>query len=167
MTITKKLMAMAAGLIFSVSAFAETIAVIDVQRIVAKLPQTQAMMQALNNEFAGPREELKKLESDIKFNLEKYQRESMTMSQEEKDALQVKIETMQKEAQTKVQPLQQRMQQRQQEERNKLMALVKQAVEAIAAEEKIDVVLQAQSVAFATPEKDISDKVAARISALN
>ena len=167
MTITKKLMGFAAGILLSMSAAAESIAVIDVQRIVGQLPQTQTMMQTLNEEFAAPREELKKLESDIKFNVEKFQRESMTMSQEEQDTLKAKIEGMQREAQAKVQPLQQRMQQRQAEERNKILALVKQAVEAVAKEDKIDLVLQAQSVAFVTPSMDISDKVAARISALN
>jgi len=167
MTITKKIIGFAAGIFFSMSVFAETIAVIDVQKIVGQLPQTKTMMDTLNKEFAEPREELKKLESDIKFNIEKFQRESMTMSQEEQDTLKSKIEGMQKEAQTKLQPLQQRMQQRQAEERNKILALVKQAVEAVAAEDKIDVVLQAQSVAFVTPSKDISEKVAARISSLN
>ena len=167
MTITKKILGFAAGVMLSMSVFAETIGVIDVQKVVGQLPQTQTMMQTLEQEFAAPREELKKLESDIKFNVEKFQRESMTMSQEEQDALKAKITGMQQDAQAKIQPLQQRMQQRQAEERNKILALVKQAVEAVAAEEKIDVVLQAQSTAYFAQSKDISDKVAARISALN
>ncbi|MBU2883896.1 OmpH family outer membrane protein [Psychrosphaera sp. B3R10] len=167
MTLVKKILGATAGILFSVSVFAESIAVIDVQKIVAQLPQTQAMMQTLNEEFAGPREELTKLQSDIKFSIEKFQRESMTMSQEEQEALKVKIEGMQKEFQSRAQPLDQQLKQRQTEERNKILALVKEAVDAVAAEEKIDIVLQAQSIVFVTPEKDISDKVTARISKLN
>lgn len=167
MTLVKKILGVTAGILFSVSVFAESIAVIDVQKIVAQLPQTQAMMQTLNDEFAAPREELTKLQSDIKFSIEKFQRESMTMSQEEQEALKVKIEGMQKEFQARAQPLDQQLKQRQAEERNKILALVKEAVDAVAAEDKIDIVLQAQSIVFVTPEKDISDKVTARISKLN
>lgn len=167
MTLVKKILGVTAGILFSVSVFADTIAVIDVQKVVGQLPQTQAMMETLNQEFAGPREELTKLQSDIKFNYEKFQRESMTMSQEEQEALKVKIEEMQKEFQAKAQPLDQQLKQRQAEERNKILVLVKQAVDAVAAEDKIDVVLQAQSIVYVTPDKDISDKVAARIAKAN
>lgn len=167
MTLVKKILGATAGILFSVSVLADTVAVINVQKIVAQLPQTQAMMQTLQTEFAGPREELTKLQSDIKFNYEKFQRESMTMSQEEQEALKTKIEDMQKEFQAKAQPLDQQIKQREAEERNKILALVKQAVDAVAEEEKIDVVLQAQSVVYVTDEKDISDKVTAKIAKLN
>ena len=167
MTLGKKVLGFTAGILLSLSAAAETIAVVNVQKILAQLPQTQAMMQTLNNEFAGPREELQKLQSDIKFNIEKFQRESMTMSQEQQDELKLKVETMQKELQQKAQPLDQRLKQRQQEERNKILALVGQAIDAVAEEEKIDIVLRAESVVFAKPATDISDKVAERITKLN
>lgn len=167
MTLAKKLLGATAGLMMSASVMADTIAVVDVQKVISQLPQTQAMMQALNDEFAGPREELTKLQSDIKFSVEKFQRESMTMSQEEQEALKTKIEEMQKQFQEKAQPLDQQMKQRQEQERNKILALVKQGIDAVAAEDKIDVVLQAQAVAYVNADKDISDKVATRISKLN
>jgi outer membrane protein len=167
MTIAKKLMAFAAGIMLSASAMAQTIAVVDVQRVVSQLPQMATMQQQLTQEFAGPTEEIKKLESDIKFNMEKFQREAMTMSEEQQLELRTKIENMQKDFQAKAQPLQEQIRRRQNEERNKILALVKNAVDAVAAEENIDIVLQAQSVAFVKPEKDISDKVAEKVSKLN
>jgi outer membrane protein len=167
MTIAKKLMAFAAGIMLSASAMAQTIAVVDVQRVVGQLPQMATMQQQLTQEFAGPTEEIKKLESDIKFNMEKFQREAMTMSEEQQLELRTKIENMQKDFQAKAQPLQEQIRRRQNEERNKILALVKNAVDAVAAEENIDIVLQAQSVAFVKPEKDISDKVAEKVSKLN
>lgn len=167
MTLGKKVLGFTAGILLSLSAAAETIAVVNVQKILAQLPQTQAMMQTLNEEFKAPREELQKLQSDIKFNIEKFQRESMTMSQEQQDELKAKVEEMQKQFQTKAQPLDQRMKQRSEEERNKILALVGQAIDAVAAEDKIDIVLRAESAVFVTPDKDISDKVAERVSKLN
>lgn len=164
MTLAKKILALTTGILFSVTAWAESIAVVDVQKVVAQLPQTVAMQQQLQKEFAGPAEEVEKLKSDIQFNMEKFQRESMTMSQEQQDKLRGEIEEMQKQFQAKAQPLQENIRRRQAEERNKIMAIVKQAVDQVAAEEKIDVVLQAQSVAFVTEEKDISAQVVEKAS---
>ena len=164
MTLAKKILALTTGILFSVTAWAESIAVVDVQKVVAQLPQMAAMQQQLQKEFAGAGEEVEKLKSDIQFNMEKFQRESMTMSQEQQDKLRGEIEEMQKQFQAKAQPLQENIRRRQAEERNKIMAIVKQAVDQVAAEEKIDVVLQAQSVAFVTEEKDISAQVVEKAS---
>ncbi len=164
MTLAKKILALTTGILFSVTAWAESIAVVDVQKVVAQLPQMAAMQQQLQKEFAGAAEEVEKLKSDIQFNMEKFQRESMTMSQEQQDKLRGEIEEMQKQFQAKAQPLQENIRRRQAEERNKIMAIVKQAVDQVAAEEKIDVVLQAQSVAFVTEEKDISAQVVEKAS---
>ncbi|GHB63327.1 outer membrane protein [Psychrosphaera saromensis] len=168
MTITKKaLLGLVAGIFFSASAFAETMAVVNMQLVASKIPQTAAMQQTLTNEFAGATEEIQKLESDIKFNMEKFQRESMTMSDEQKTTLRTQVEELQKAYQAKAQPLEQQIRRRQTEERNKIFALIQQAISAVAAEDKIDVVLNAQSLAFAKPELDISEKVAAKVSKLN
>ncbi len=168
MTTTKTtLLGLIAGIFFSASVFAETIAVVNMQLIASKIPQTAVMQETLTKEFAGVTEEIQKLESDIKFNMEKFQRESMTMSDEQKQTLRTQIEDLQKAYQAKAQPLEQKIRARQNEERNKIFALIQQAISAVAAEEKLDVVLNAQSLAFAKPELDISEKVAAKVSKLN
>lgn len=168
MTITKTtFLGLMAGILFSASALAENMAVVNMQLVASKIPQTAAMQQALTSEFAGATEEIQKLESDIKFNMEKFQRESITMSDEQKTTLRTQIEELQKTYQAKAQPLEQQIRRRQTEERNKIFALIQQAISAVAAEEKLDVVLNAQSLAFAKPELDISEKVAAKVSKLN
>lgn len=168
MTTTKKaFLGLVAGIFFSASAFAETIAYVNMQLIASKIPQTAAMQQALTQEFAGATAEIQKLESDIKFNMEKFERESMTMSEEQKTALRTQVQELQKTYQAKAQPLEQQIRRRQTEERNKIYALIQQAISAVAAEDKLDVVLNAQSLAFAKPEFDISEKVAAKVSKLN
>ncbi len=164
MTLAKKILALTTGILFSVTAWAESIAVVDVQKVVAQLPQMAAMQQLLQKEFAGAAEEVEKLKSDIQFSMEKFQRESMTMSQEQQEKLRSDIEQMQQSYQAKAQPLQEEIRRRQTEERNKIMAIVKTAVDEVAAEKKIDVVFQAQSVAFVKPEKDITGLVVEKAS---
>jgi outer membrane protein len=123
------------------------------------------MQQSLIQEFNGPNEEVKKLQSDIKFNIEKFQRESMTMSDEQKQELQTKIEGLQQSYQAKAQPLQQQMRQRQAEEQNKIFTLIQQSISSVAAEEKIDIVLEARSIVFlAEGQKDISELVVKKLS---
>lgn len=167
MTIKKVIFGLVAGILVSASAIAQTVAVVNVQLIASQIPQTATMQKTLQDEFAAPTEEIKKLESDIKFNIEKFQRESMTMSDDQKAELEGKVQELQKAYQAKAQPLEQQMRRRQAEERNKVFALIQQAISAVAAEEKIDIVLDGKAVAFVTPEKDISQKVIERVSKLN
>jgi outer membrane protein len=164
MTLAKKILALSTGVLFSLGAWAESIAVVDVQQVLEKMPQSAAVAQSLQQEFAGETEELKKLESDIKFNIEKFQRESMTMSQEQQEKLRGEIETMQQTFQAKVKPLQENMRRRQAEERNKMMAIIKTALDEVAAEKNLDVVFQAQGVAFAKEGKDITTLVIEKAS---
>lgn len=167
MTIKKAIFGLVAGILVSASAFAENIAVVDIQKIAAAIPQTAAMQQSLQAEFAAQTEEIKKLESDIKFNVEKFQRESMTMSDEQKAELQTKVQQLQQAFQAKAQPLEQQMRRRQAEERNKIFALIQQAISTVATNEKIDVVLDAQAVRYVTKGEDITDKVAEKVKKLN
>jgi len=156
-----------AGALFSSSVLAQKIGVVNVQLIASQIPQAAAVQQTLQQEFAASAEEVKKLESDIKFNVEKFQRESMTMSEEDKNALQQKVTELQQAYQAKVKPLQEQMNRRQQEERNKILGLIQQAVQIVAEDEKVDIVLDANAVAFVTPEVDLSEKVIEKVSKLN
>ena len=167
MTMKKAIFGLVAGILVSTSAFAENIAVVDIQKIAGMIPQPAAMQQTLQAEFAGQTEEIKKLESDIKFNVEKFQRESMTMSDEQKTELQTKVQELQQAFQAKAQPLEQQMRRRQAEERNKIFALIQQAITTVATDEKIDVVLDAQAVRFVAKGEDISEKVAEKVKKLN
>ncbi|NVK24248.1 MAG: OmpH family outer membrane protein [Gammaproteobacteria bacterium] len=163
----KIILGLVTGILMSTAAIAETIAVVNVQLIASKIPQAAAMQQTLQQEFAGPTEEVKKLESDIKFNIEKFQRESMTMSDEQKTELQTKVAELQQAYQAKLQPLEQQMRRRQAEERNKILALIQQAVQVVAADEKVDIVLDANAVAYVKPELDLSEKVIEKVTKLN
>lgn len=156
-----------AGALFSSSVFAQKIGVVNVQLIASQIPQAAAVQQTLQQEFAASAEEVKKLESDIKFNVEKFQRESMTMSDEQKAELEQKVVELRQAYQAKVKPLQEQMNRRQQEERNKILGLIQQAVQIVATDEKVDIVLDANAVAFVTPEVDLSEKVIEKVSKLN
>ncbi|MDC9523862.1 OmpH family outer membrane protein, partial [Pseudoalteromonas sp. Angola-31] len=89
----------------SVNAFAHKVGIVDMQEIYKQLPQMAKIEQSLQTEFAERRQELEKLQGDIRFEAEKFKRESTTMSQEQKDALRDKIQGMQKNLAEKGRPL--------------------------------------------------------------
>ncbi|MEP7766299.1 OmpH family outer membrane protein, partial [Sanguibacter sp. 26GB23] len=67
----------------------------------------------------------------------------------------------------KAQPLQQEIQQRLKDEQNKLLGLIKQSIDVVAAKGKYDVILNANAVAFISPDHDISKLVLDQVSKVN
>ena len=145
----------------------QNIAVVDVQGVFRALPQSAEIAQTITEEFKERTDELRKLEGDGKFLVEKLQREAMTMSEEQQQELRQQIVDLQQELQEKGAPLQQEIQRRNNEEQGKILALIRQSIDQVAAAEDYDMVLNANAVIFAKPENDISDKVLEQVSKIN
>ncbi|SES84844.1 OmpH/Skp family outer membrane protein [Thalassotalea agarivorans] len=167
----------ASGLLFANAAMAaDKVAVVNMQKIMQQIPQTAAMQQALQVEFKDETAELEQLQKDFEYQRTKLEKEGFdendkqkmaTLNKEQTDELKKKLAKMYQELQQKNGAFQQKAQARQNEELSKLGALVKQAVDQVAAKEKIDVVLQQQAVMYVNPDLDISDKVVEAVSKLN
>jgi outer membrane protein len=155
------------ALVSTVASAAQKVGVIDVQLVLQSLPQVATIEQTINAEFQDQIQEVTAMREEGNFLVEKLQREAATMSEEQKQQLQEQIAVLGQQMQQKGQPLQQNMQARTAEERNKLLALIKQAIDTIAAKEGYDMVLNAQSVPFAKDEFDISQQVLSQVSKAN
>jgi outer membrane protein len=140
------------------------IGLVDVQEIVAKLPQTTSIQNSLKTEFEGRIAEVQKLEKDIAFNQEKLKRDGATMNDQQKKALQGEMEKQMRSYEQLARPLDEDYRKRQGEERNKLMGLVKTAIDSIAKKDNYDLILNAQAGVFVKPEYDISEAVIAQVS---
>jgi outer membrane protein len=152
----------------SSAVFAEQkIGAVNVQGIFQAMPQAASIQETIAAQFKDKTEEVSRLEKDIKYYLEKNQRDAATMSPKEKTDLEDKIITLREEYTAKAQPLQQEIQARLKEEQNKLLGLIKQGIDAVAAKEKYDVILNANSVAFINPDNDISKSVLEQIAKIN
>ncbi|WP_371192608.1 OmpH family outer membrane protein [Glaciecola sp. SC05] len=155
------------SIVSTMASAAQKVGVIDVQLVLQSLPQVAVIEQKINAEFQDQIQEVTAMREEGNFLVEKLQREAATMSEEQKLQLQQQITTLGQQMQQKGQPLQQNMQNRTAEERNKLLGLIKQAIDGIAAAEDYDMVLNAQSVPFAKEEFDISQQVLDRVSKAN
>ncbi len=158
----------ASSMLLASSAMAaeQKIGVVNFQEVMGKVPQTAALMQTLEAEFKDEKASITQLEKDIKYYQEKKKRDGALMSEKEKKELDEKMATLFQEYQTKGKALQQKATQRQNEESNKIIALVRQAVDNIAAKDKYDLVLFQQAVVFAKPEANLTDKVVELVSKL-
>ncbi|MBU3022128.1 OmpH family outer membrane protein [Aestuariibacter sp. A3R04] len=144
----------------SASAMAEQkIGVVDVQGVFQAMPQATEITNNIQMEFKDQIEEVNQLQKDGQFYAERLQRDAATMSEDEKKDLQQKILNVREQLAEKAQPLQQNIQRRSNEERNKLLGLIKQAIDAVAAKQNYDLVLNAGAVAFANEEHDLSEEV--------
>ena len=141
--------------------------VVNVQGIFQAMPQAASIQESIAAEFKDKTEEVSRLEKDIKYYLEKNQRDAATMSAKEKTELEGKIIALREEYTGKAQPLQQEIQKRLQEEQNKLLGLIKQGIDAVAAKEKYDIILNANSVAFINPDLDVSKLVLDQVAKIN
>ena len=145
---------------------AQKIGVVDVQQVLQALPQVADIEQRINAEFADQIQEVQRLRSDGNFLVEKLQREEATMAETQIKELQQQINDVGQQLQTMGQPLQQNMQRRTQEERNKLLGLIKQSIDAIAASGDYDIILNASAVPYmkANSGFDISQQVLDQVS---
>lgn len=150
----------------SVMAADQKIAVVNFQEIMGKLPQTAALMQSLEAEFKDEKAVITQLEKDIKYYQEKLKRDGSLMSAKEKEELDEKVKSLFQEYQVKGKALQQKATQRQNQETNKIIALVRQAVDNIAAKQGYDLVLSQQAVIFSKPDASITDVVVEHVSKL-
>jgi outer membrane protein len=158
----------ASGMLLASSAMAadQKIAVVNFQEIMGKIPQTAALMQVLEAEFKDEKAIITQLEKDIKYYQEKIKRDGALMSTKEKEELDVKVKSLFQEYQVKGKALQQKATQRQNEETNKIIALVRQAVDNIAVKQDYDLVLSQQAVVYSKPDASITDIVVEQVSKL-
>lgn len=157
--------ALVSSALLSSAAMAEQkIGVVNVEGIFQQMPQTVNVQQTINTEFKDRQDEVVRLQEDIKYQLNKRQREAATMSEEQIKELEANILKMREEYNAKAQPLQQAMQARSAEERNKLLALIQQSIQTVAAEGDFDLILQGNAAVFSKPEFDLSEKVLEQVS---
>ncbi len=159
----------ASGFLLASSAMAadQKIAVVNFQEVMGKIPQTAAVMKSLEEEFKDDKAVLAQLEQDIKYQQEKKKRDGSLMSAKEIEDLDAKIGTLFQDYQVKGKAFQQKTGVRKNEEQNKIVALVRQAIDNIAAKGDYDLVLEQSAVVYSKPDSTITAEVVKQVSKLN
>jgi outer membrane protein len=160
--VKKWLYAAGLGLVMASSASvqaADKIAVVNVQSIFQQMPARDAVAKQLENEFKGRATQLQAQERDLQTKMQKLQRDGSTMKASDRSKLEKDVMAQRETFSTKAQAFEQDNRRRQAEERNKILSRIQDAVKTVASKEGYDVVIDANAVAYANSDKDITADV--------
>lgn len=147
------------ALTMSASASAAKIAVVDLQTVLKNSSEVQKIRQNLKEKFSDKRQSLQKAQANLQSLMKKYKKNKSVMTDKKKEALEDKID----EARQRVQSLQSDFQQQyisaQNEQLSSFVDKVKGKVQKIAKSKGYDLVLEQNSVAYASDDMDITDTV--------
>ncbi|MFM2479015.1 OmpH family outer membrane protein [Celerinatantimonas sp. MCCC 1A17872] len=150
------------------AAMADTkIATINMHEVFQNLPQREAAMKKLQNEFAGRIKELQGLESQMKALYQKQQKNKGLMSDDEQTQLQRKLAELQSQFQLKRKNYQDDRREAGEKEQRKLIGKIQSAVAKIAKSKHLDLVIPVDATAFSKPDMDISKAVIDAVSKQN
>ena len=163
----------AAGLLLSTAAWAAepqtaispTVAVVNIPFVVTESPQFKALHDKMAREFGDRQKEVEKLKSEGEQQISAIQ--SGKLKGEELVKAQRRVQELQADFQLKGRALQEDMKRKGDEEQKTLMGIIQNAIDEIARERGIQLVIAGQqggAVAYAAPVLDISDEVIARVS---
>lgn len=129
-----------------------------VEKVLKEAPQTAASNKKLEKEFKSRTDGLQKKVKDVQAKEKDFKKNSLTMSDSDKQKAQKKIQNMKIEVQRVERELREDIDIRRREEIGKLQQKINEAIEDLAEKEKYDLILY-QGVAFASKEIDITDKL--------
>ncbi|MCE0802067.1 molecular chaperone Skp [Buttiauxella sp. A2-C1_F] len=159
----KWLFAAGLGLAMAASASvqaADSIAVVNMGNLFQQVAQSTGVSKTLENEFKGRASELQNMEGDLQSKMQKLQRDGSTMKSADRSKAEKDLMAQRQQFQTKAQAFEQDRQRRSNEERGKLVTRIQSAVKKVADDKGIDVVLDANTVAYAgSSVKDITSDV--------
>jgi len=158
----------AAGLIglLSVFSFAQAqefrMGFVNTDRIFKEASTAKAAQAKLEQEFSKREKELVDLGASLKSLVDKFERESPTLSESQKNARQKQLLEQDRDFQRKRREFQEDLNSRKNEELQQVLERANKVVKQVAEAEKYDVVIQ--EAVYISPKHDITDKV---IKALN
>lgn len=144
------------GLAMATSAqAADKIAIVNMGNLFQQVAQKTGVSATLENEFKGRASELQGMENDLQSKMQRLQRDGSTMKASDRSKLEKDVMAQRQAFSQKAQAFEQDRQRRSNEERGKLVTRIQTAVKAVAADQSIDLVVDANAVAFNS--KDVKD----------
>ena len=140
------------------------IGVVQYSRLMQESPQAKTAQEALRTEFAPKQKELQTQQQALKTKEESLQRDSATMSPEQRGQAEKELREGNRQLSLKVNDMQDEFNARQNEELSKLQKTLVEEVQAYAQAQKFDLVL-ADGVIWAGPALDITPQILSALQA--
>jgi outer membrane protein len=143
---------------FSINAEELKIGIVDVNKILKDAPQTLSANKKLEKEFSARTEKLKAKINTLQSDEKKYQKESLTMSDDQRDKAEKSLQQRRIDIQRNERELREDMDLRRREEIGDLQEKINVTIDKIAADEKYDLILY-NGIAFASSKVDITEQI--------
>ena len=139
-----------------------SIAAVNIPFVMNEIPQAKDTTANLQKEFAPRQQEILKIEQEG----QKLEGEISKLQGQKQIDAQRKLAQLRADYQLKAQAFQEDQRKRIQEENIKLGRLVQSAIDTVAKERGLQIVLRGEAVAYATNAADISQEVIARVKSM-
>ena len=134
------------------------IGIVDVNKILKEAPQTISANKKLEKEFGARTEKLKSKIQALQGDEKKYQKEALTLSDDQKDKTEKSLQQRRIEIQRLERELREDMDLRRREEIGDLQEKINLTIDKIAADEKYDLILY-NGIAFASANVDMTNQI--------
>jgi len=148
-------------LLFNVQAFAAAmnVGVLDMHEIMSKSKQVEEMRNNLQKQFKPREDKLVSARDSFQKDAEKLEKEKTVLSKADLEKLKKKVMDQQRDLQEKQMSFQQDVMKAQNEALKNFIDKVKDVVKDVAKDEKIDIVLTKDTIAYVDDSLDITSKV--------
>lgn len=136
---------------------------VSVEKILTEAPQVKAVNDSMLERFGGRKTELEEMEKEINEMQENYKRNELVMTEDKLNELKESIITKIQDFKQKEAVLQQEVATVRNQELAVLQQSVRSIIQEIAKDEKYDLILTSDGVAYANEDLDISNKVLDRM----
>lgn len=135
------------------------VGVVDLKKVLAEAPQVSTMRTKLQNQFDPQNKELIALQKEMQANMDKYNKDSSVMKDQEKKVLQDKIMSQQSQLRDKQAEFQKSLLAAEDQSMQSISKLIQDVVDSLAKEQGYDLILAKGAVAYSNPSFDITDKI--------
>lgn len=140
------------------------VAVVNVQQVLQQSPRVAELSKKLENEFKNRQSTIKDEQNTLQDQLDKFKKESLTMSQKDKDSMQKKIAAKRADLLKQVVSYQQDLQKEQNKVMQNILTDLNGIVTNIAKNQNYSLVLDSQAVIYAGNGNDITKDVASQFN---
>jgi len=156
----KNFMIFLALIFLALTTYAEElkIGIVDVNKILKNAPQTITANKKLEKEFSSRTDKLKAKISTLQADEKKFQKESLTMSDDQREKAEKNLQQTRIDIQRNERELREDMDLRRREEIGDLQDKINITIDKIAADEKYDLILY-NGIAFASNKVDITEHI--------
>ena len=155
------------ALIFTTGSLAAAeikIGVVDIQAVISKAPQIKSINEKIQAQFKDRQEALRAMDKKGQSLKEKLKRDEMTLTMAQKLEIQRELQELDSKFELKKKFLLEDINIANKQEQGKIMRKIQQAISKVAADDKFDLIINAEASVYANPAINISDKVITIIS---